>query len=235
MRIILQRVASASVSVAGDKIAAIGPGLMCLCGISRSDTAEDAAWCASKLLSLRLWPNSEGKQWAESAKSQGLEVLLVSQFTLHAILKGNKPDFHAAMSPATAETFFDEFVASVRAKHASPDKVQMGKFGANMQVELINDGPVTIRIDSDEAGFKKQKNKTNSPALMAGVGPGGMSKKQAKRLARKKAKEEARAASEATAATASAVAAPSTAPVAVLHASDSSDTTSKGTAASDNS
>lgn len=199
MRVILQRVTSASVTVAGERIASIGPGLLCLCGISREDTREDRDWCAAKLLSVRLWPHeTTDKPWAASASSKELEVLLVSQFTLHAVLKGNKPDFHKAMTPSEAEPFFDEFVASVRKKHVSADKVQAGKFGAMMQVELVNDGPVTLILDSDEAGFKKQQllkqqkqNKMNDGGAGAeaarAAGANGMSKKQAKRLARKEA------------------------------------------------
>lgn len=227
MRVVLQRVTSASVTVAGERIAAIGPGLLCLCGISREDTREDRDWCAAKLLSVRLWANeATGKPWAVSAAKKGLEVLLVSQFTLHAVLKGNKPDFHKSMAPAEAEPFFNAFVAAVRAKHTSADKVQAGKFGAKMQVELVNDGPVTLCLDSDHAGFKKQQllkqQKLNhvqtgaGAAAADGAGPGGMSKKQAKRLAKRQAKKltaevEDEKSSPTTAASAAAAAAPAAA------------------------
>ena len=198
MRVVLQRVTSACVSVAGERIASIGPGLLCLCGISREDTREDRDWCAAKLLSVRLWAHeATGKPWAASAASKELEVLLVSQFTLHAVLKGNKPDFHKSMAPAEAEPFFNAFVAAVRDKHTSADKVQAGKFGAMMQVELVNDGPVTLCLDSGHAGFKKQRllkqQKLNhvdtgtGDAAAGDAGPGGVSKKQARRLARKRA------------------------------------------------
>ena len=236
MRVILQRVTSASVTVAGERIAGIGPGLLCLCGISREDTREDRDWCAAKLLSVRLWPHeATGKPWAASAASKELEVLLVSQFTLHAVLKGNKPDFHKSMAPSEAEPFFDEFVAAVRAKHVSAEKVQAGKFGAKMEVALVNDGPVTLILDSDEAGFKKQqllkqqklkqKKSNNSDAgaeAARGVGSNGMSKKQAKRLARKeaakaKAKANAEVEKSAAAAAAPAAAAPAAAALNATH------------------
>ncbi len=209
MRLILQRVTSASVTVAREPVAAIGEGLMVLCGITAGDTPEDAKWCAAKLLSLRLWPSAAGKPWAESAKSQGFEVLLVSQFTLHAILKGNKPDFHTSMAPDAAKPFFESFCAQVEQMH--PGKVQQGIFGASMAVTLTNDGPVTITIDSETMSphAKKKKAAAEKAAKAAGgeakmseaggaggptVGPGGLSKKQMKKLAKKKRIAELKAA-----------------------------------------
>ena len=240
MRLILQRVSSASVTVAGKRVAAIGDGLMVLCGITEGDTPEDAKWCAAKLLSLRLWPSAAGKPWAESAKSQGFEVLLVSQFTLHAILKGNKPDFHHSMAPDAAKPFFESFCSQVEQLH--PGKVQQGVFGASMAVELVNNGPVTLTLDSDTMSphAKKKKAAAEKAAKVATaaaqqpqqqreqqpggeakvsaangdcgpkVGPGGLSKKQAKKLAKKKKIAEMKAAkkkgAEAEASTAAAAA-----------------------------
>ena len=101
-RVVLQRVTSASVRVGGQSIASIGRGVLVLVGIHRDDAAHDAAWMAGKLLSVRLWDVGD-VPWKGSVASEGLDVLLVSQFTLHAELKGNKPDFHASMPPAAAK------------------------------------------------------------------------------------------------------------------------------------
>ena len=188
MRILLQRVNSASVSVAGQVVAEIGAGLLCLCGISTTDSAADSDWASSKILSTRLWPNEKEKPWMQSVKSKDLAVLIVSQFTLHGVLKGNKPDFHQSMPPEKAKLFFQSFVDEVIKKHPSGN-VAVGVFGAHMQVDLVNDGPVTLMLDSDEAGFKKtkkyQRGQSDGNPSDSSVGPGGMSKKQAKREKRK--------------------------------------------------
>merc|ERR1740130_2034466 len=95
-----------------------------------------------------------------NARDMGFKILLVSQFTLHAIIKSNRPDFHASMEPGTAKALFESFVSRVKTEHSLPadniDMVEAGTFGANMQVSLINDGPVTIQIDSQEIGFKRK-------------------------------------------------------------------------------
>jgi D-tyrosyl-tRNA(Tyr) deacylase len=187
----MQRVSSASVHVNGVVVASIGRGLMCLCGITTSDKPADSDWLSSKILSTRLWTSSNGKLWHESVKSQDLEVLLVSQFTLHGVLKGNRPDFHHSMGSTEAEVYFNSFVESVGKKHPNgKTKVKSGVFGAMMQVEIVNDGPVTLILDSDEAGFKKTKKhqrivSTANEEGGNGGSSGGMSKKQAKREQRK--------------------------------------------------
>ena len=114
MKVIIQRVKEASVAVDGKIVSAIKEGLLCLVGIGRNDTQDDAKWMSNKLLSLRLWPNADEKPWQESVKTRDCEVLLVSQFTLHAILKGNKPDYSHSMRPNEAKIFFDDFVKSCR-------------------------------------------------------------------------------------------------------------------------
>ena len=158
MRVILQRVTSASVTVSDQVVAQIGAGLLCLCGITTTDKDADTNWISSKILSTRLWANSDGKTWSESVQSQNYEVLLVSQFTLHGVLKGNKPDFHLSMAPEEAEKMFQNIVTQVQTKHkGGKERVRVGLFGASMQVELVNDGPVTLILDSDDAGFKKTK------------------------------------------------------------------------------
>ena len=144
-------VASAKVVVDGVTVGEIGKGLLVLGGICDSDDSDDGKaaieWAVRKILGTRLWEDAAGKSWARSVQQEGLEVLLVSQFTLHAVLKGNKPDFHRAMPPARSRPFWDKFVAAVEKK--LPGKVQQGQFGALMQVHLVNDGPVTITLDSD--------------------------------------------------------------------------------------
>jgi D-tyrosyl-tRNA(Tyr) deacylase len=157
MRIVLQRVNSASVTIAGEQTASIKRGLLCLCGITTTDSLADSEWMAGKIINSRLWDNSSGKTWDLSVKSQDFEVLLVSQFTLHGVLKGNKPDFHHSMAPQEAKTYFNTFVEQVKKAHPNgTTKVQEGVFGAMMQVELVNDGPVTLILDSEDAGFKRQ-------------------------------------------------------------------------------
>lgn len=146
MRLVLQRVVRASVTVQGEVVGSIGMGLLALVGIAHRDGEAEAEWCCRRLLGTRLWEDDSGKAWSKSVSGSGLEVLLVSQFTLYGELKGNKPDFHHAMPPAKARAFWEAFVA--RMQKALPDKVQQGRFGAQMSVELVNDGPVTLTLDS---------------------------------------------------------------------------------------
>ncbi|TMW62914.1 hypothetical protein Poli38472_005532 [Pythium oligandrum] len=154
MRVVLQRVTSGSVRVDGEIVGQIGKGLVCLVGIGRDDTEDDAEFCCRRLLNARLWPDDKGAAWKTSVASNGYEVLLVSQFTLHGYFAGNKPDFHLAMAPAPAKELFDSFCDRVRRTHVS-DKVAEGVFGAMMEVALVNDGPVTMCIDSkDRKGTK---------------------------------------------------------------------------------
>ena len=147
MRLVIQRVSEACVTVDGETTGEISGGLLALCGIHEDDDDAAAEWCAKKLTSIRLWADA-GKQWNKSVGTGG--ILLVSQFTLFASLKGNKPDFHRAMGPATAEPFWERFVARVQSLHKS-GPVQQGRFGAKMDVRLRNDGPVTIILDSPAA------------------------------------------------------------------------------------
>lgn len=146
MKLLIQRVLSASVSVEGTTISAIGPGLLVLIGINRSDTPAKAVSLARKLLKLRLWP-SASKTWDLNVTQKEYEVLLVSQFTLQAVLKGNKPDFHQAMNPESAHELFEFFTSEVRANSGS-SRVLTGCFGQHMDVSLSNDGPVTISLES---------------------------------------------------------------------------------------
>ncbi|KAK4589775.1 hypothetical protein RGQ29_020380 [Quercus rubra] len=148
MRAVVQRVASASVEVEGRIVSEIGPGLLVLVGLHESDSDSDADYICRKVLNMRLFPNeSTGKGWDHNVMQKNYEVLLVSQFTLYGILKGNKPDFHVAMPPQTAKPFYASLIERFQ-KSYKPDAIKDGVFGAMMQVNLVNDGPVTMQLDS---------------------------------------------------------------------------------------
>ncbi|XP_008784440.2 D-aminoacyl-tRNA deacylase [Phoenix dactylifera] len=151
MRAVVQRVLSASVEVEGRVVSEIGPGLLVLVGIHESDTDSDADYICRKVLNMRLFPNERsGKAWDQSVMQQSFGVLLVSQFTLYGILKGNKPDFHVAMPPQKAKLFYASLVEKFRKSYAA-DAVKDGIFGAMMKVNLVNDGPVTMQFDSSQS------------------------------------------------------------------------------------
>ncbi|XP_043688117.1 D-aminoacyl-tRNA deacylase isoform X2 [Telopea speciosissima] len=150
MRAVVQRVASASVEVEGRRISEIGPGLLVLVGIHDSDVESDADYICRKVLNMRLFPNEKtGKQWDQNVMQKNYGVLLVSQFTLYGILKGNKPDFHVAMSPERAKPFYASLVEKF-CKSYNADAIKDGVFGAMMKVNLVNDGPVTMQLDSSQ-------------------------------------------------------------------------------------
>ncbi|OQS02669.1 D-Tyr-tRNA(Tyr) deacylase [Thraustotheca clavata] len=148
MKLVMQRVTSGAVKVDGQTVGSISKGLVCLVGIGRDDTEEDAEWICRRILNSRLWPNAEGKPWMSSLLQNNFQVLMVSQFTLHGYMNGNKPDFHLSMSPEPAKVLFDNLVQRVRNAHNSPEQVQEGVFGAYMEVSIVNDGPVTMNLDS---------------------------------------------------------------------------------------
>jgi D-aminoacyl-tRNA deacylase len=146
MRLVIQRVSSASVTVAGRLAGEIDHGLLVLVGIEAADTSADSAWLAEKLTKLRIFPDEAGQMNRSIIDVTG-GVLVVSQFTLHAsTAKGTRPSFNAAARPEQARSLYDQFVAQVSARVGHP--VQTGEFGAMMQVRLVNDGPVTLIIDS---------------------------------------------------------------------------------------
>lgn len=146
MRLVLQRVSSASVTVDDAITGQIGLGLLILAGIEHDDTADDLAWLVSKVTQMRIFADAEGKMNL-SVKDSGGDLLVVSQFTLHASTKkGNRPSFIRAARPETAIPLYEQFLALLEAEMGKP--VARGIFGADMQVALINDGPVTICIDS---------------------------------------------------------------------------------------
>jgi D-tyrosyl-tRNA(Tyr) deacylase len=146
MRAVLQRVKEASVEVEGKITGAIGAGMLILLGIEPSDTAEDIAWLTQKIARLRIFADASG-EWNLSVVEAGLGVLVVSQFTLFASTKkGTKPSWHRAAKPDFAERMCDNFVAELNQLLRSP--AQTGRFGAMMDVALVNDGPVTLILDS---------------------------------------------------------------------------------------
>ncbi|KAI1728119.1 d-Tyr-tRNA(Tyr) deacylase domain-containing protein [Ditylenchus destructor] len=148
MRAVIQRVSKAHVMVGNELISSIGRGICVLVGISRDDNAEDIEYVVRKLLNLRMYDNVESnKKWDKSVKDLGLEILCVSQFTLHTCLKGNKLDFHRSMSPQEAPQFYEDFMTKLRDAYM-PERIKDGVFGAMMSVGIENDGPVTIVIDS---------------------------------------------------------------------------------------
>lgn len=161
MRIVVQRVSRAKLTVGDRVVSSISKGVVALCGLCDGDSEIDLPWMAKKLLSLRLWPDAEGRPWKESLQSQKYDILLVSQFTLYAeVNKGTKPDFHKAMGGEQAQQLYQKFLQMVTEQH-SGGKVCDGEFGAMMQVELVNDGPVTITINSpdlDEAAKTRLRN-----------------------------------------------------------------------------
>lgn len=146
MRITIQRVSSASVTISGNIKSSIGLGLLVLAGFEEADTAEDLEWTAAKLANLRIFNDANGLMNL-SVKEVGGDVIIVSQFTLHAMTKkGNRPSFIRAAKPDVAIPLYEQFVKLVECELGKP--VGTGEFGADMKVALVNDGPVTINIDS---------------------------------------------------------------------------------------
>lgn len=146
MRFVIQRVSSASVTIEGRVAGEIGTGLMILVGIEAADTAEDGEWLAQKAVKLRIFPDVDG-QMNRSVADIGGGILLVSQFTLHASTrKGTRPSFNAAARPEHAKPLYDTLTGQLAAALGRP--VATGEFGAMMQVAMVNDGPVTLLLDS---------------------------------------------------------------------------------------
>ena len=146
MRGVLQRVSSSSVVSEGEELGAIGPGLLVLLGIEAEDSDAEIKKLINKIIELRIFADAEGR-FNESVRSSGGEILVVSQFTLYAdCSKGRRPSFTGAARPERAIPLYEEFLA--RLEEALPSKVACGRFGADMQVSLINDGPVTILLDT---------------------------------------------------------------------------------------
>lgn len=147
MKALIQRVTSASVSVNEEVISSIGKGLCVFIGICVSDTKKEVEYIAKKILKLRLFDDDAGKRWGCSVSDKKFEILCISQFTLYSVLKGNKPDFHRALAPEASSLLYQELLNQLGLNY-DPQLVKDGKFGAYMKVNIQNDGPVTIEIES---------------------------------------------------------------------------------------
>lgn len=146
MRVLIQRATEARCRIAGEVFSEIGKGLVVLVGVGYDDTAEDIEWLTKKLSQLRIFDDEAGVMNLSVQDIEG-EVMIISQFTLHALTKkGNRPSWIKAAPEAISKPLYESFVASV--EQALGRKVARGSFGADMKIELTNDGPVTIWIDS---------------------------------------------------------------------------------------
>lgn len=147
MRAVVQRVSAAAVSVAGEVVGRIDGGLLVLLGVGATDEARDVEWMADKLVGLRIFENDAGR-FDAALPDVGGAVLLISQFTLFGdVRRGRRPSFSAAADPAHAEPLYERVAEAIRARGVP---VATGRFGARMQVQLVNEGPVTILLDSRE-------------------------------------------------------------------------------------
>lgn len=143
---VIQRTARASVTISKQTKASIGLGLLVLVGIEDADTQEDIDWLAQKIVNLRVFNDAQGVMNV-NVKDAGGDIIVVSQFTLHASTrKGNRPSYIKAAKPDVAIPLYEKFITAVQLQLEKT--IQTGEFGADMQVELINDGPVTILIDT---------------------------------------------------------------------------------------
>lgn len=146
MRAVIQRVSKASVTIDGKVNAQIGSGLLVLLGIEDADTAEDIEWLSSKIVNLRIFDDPAGVM-NESVSDKKADIILVSQFTLHASTKkGNRPSYIKASKPDTAVPLYEKMIQQLSIDLGK--QIGTGIFGADMKVELLNDGPVTIVIDT---------------------------------------------------------------------------------------
>lgn len=152
MKLVIQRCKKASVSVNEKQISAIGPGMLTLVGLHHEDTETDIQYCAKKLLAVKLWENDNGAPWRQHVKQKAYDILCVSQFTLYGTLsKKNQPDYKLAMKADQAQTMYNRFLDILKTGYEG-DKIFDGAFGQMMDVALVNDGPVTLVIDSRSEG-----------------------------------------------------------------------------------
>ena len=148
MRAVIQRVSHSNVTIEGKQVATIGHGLLILLGVIDDDTEADIQWLSKKIANLRIFPDDEGVMNKSVIDADG-EAIVVSQFTLHAnTKKGNRPSYIKAAKPNVAIPLYERFVATLEEDIGK--KVQTGEFGADMKVTLLNDGPVTIIIDTKQ-------------------------------------------------------------------------------------
>ncbi|XP_022172431.1 D-tyrosyl-tRNA(Tyr) deacylase [Myzus persicae] len=145
MKVVVQRVSRAKISVAGHEVNSITKGLCLLVGLQKTDEKTDIDAMVQKILKLRIFDQDE-KKWHCNVVDMSYEILSISQFTLCYKLKGNKLDFHMAMPGNLARQNYQYFLETLH-KHYNPDKVKDGSFGEKMEVELVNDGPVTVQLE----------------------------------------------------------------------------------------
>lgn len=163
MKLVVQRVKSASVSVDNTPISTIGPGILALVGIHIDDTPTDLQYCVKRLLNIKLWENDSGAPWRKHVKQLDYEILCVSQFTLYGTLsKKYQPDYKLAMKSERARSMYTQFLEMLRERYEE-NKILDGEFGKMMDVMLVNDGPVTLVIDSRE-----ESNDANGRAVVDG-------------------------------------------------------------------
>lgn len=151
MRLVLQRVKSASVTVDGQVVSSVGKGILALVGLHVHDGEANLKYAAKKLVASKLWANDEGKTWRKSVKMMDYEILLVSQFTLYGTVDNKKhsPDFKLSMKNEAARETYDTFKALVAKEYGNEERIKDGRFGQMMDVALVNDGPVTLVVDSE--------------------------------------------------------------------------------------
>lgn len=146
MKAVIQRVSQASVTINTKKVASINSGLLVLLGIVDDDAVEDITWLSNKIVNMRIFPDAEGVMNNSILDNQG-DIIVVSQFTLHAnTKKGNRPSYIKAAKPDVAIPLYEDFIKKIEQDLGK--QIQTGEFGADMQVALINDGPVTIIMDT---------------------------------------------------------------------------------------
>ena len=146
MRVVIQRVSKSSVTIDGMVKGSIGSGLLVLVGVEDADTPEDVEWIAGKIVNFRIFNDANGVMNV-SVKDCGGDILLISQFTLHASTKkDNRPSYIKAARPEVAITIYEQLIDQLQKQLEKP--IQTGTFGADMKVELVNDGPVTLVVDS---------------------------------------------------------------------------------------
>ncbi|ETN41277.1 D-tyrosyl-tRNA(Tyr) deacylase [Cyphellophora europaea CBS 101466] len=170
MKAVLQRVLSGSVTVDNQVVSSIGKGILVLAAIGPNDTKKDCESMASKVLKMKLWPDDGDSNWKKSVQDIEGEVLCVSQFTLYAnTKKGNKPDFHGSARSEVAKELYDYFFSQVQALYQA-SRVKDGVFQAMMQVSLVNDGPVTLELDTEA---KKSQSSAPAPTSSGIATPSG--------------------------------------------------------------
>ncbi|KAI9232875.1 MAG: D-Tyr tRNAtyr deacylase-like domain-containing protein [Podila humilis] len=207
MRAVLQRVVQASVEVNGQQISRIKQGLCVLIGLSVDDTSADLDYMVRKLLSVRVFDSNQGpspsapvtgavpaeespaRMWAKSVVDIGGEILCVSQFTLYGqVIKGSKPDFHLSMKSDTSKRMYHDFLERLK-KAYTADKIKDGEFGAMMLVNIANDGPVTLELDSRKFEYVPVTNQS-SPAVAKAMKQEKASQPKVSNASPKKQKED---------------------------------------------